>query len=261
MPRCKTKAIVFDLDDTIGHFEQLSIFLQGLEHGLTGFQLKDKIFAKIINLFPEIFRPGIIDSLKLLKKRKQRDKCLKVIIYTNNTGHRSWTLNIKNYLEKKIHGKIFDRIITKYNRTSIINCRTTNEKTHRDLIRCTNLPKQSKILFLDDQHHPSMHHKHIQYLQLSPYNYYILPNVMINRFLNSTMGKIIPKSEHKRFKLYMKKWMQSERDYLIRKTIISKKDRHEKKRMLDEIKKFTAIHKQTRKFHNKKGKQTKRQYD
>ena len=59
----------------------------------------------------------------------------------------------------------------------------------------------------------------------------------------------------------MKKWMQSERDYLIRKTIISKKDRYEKKRMLDEIKKFTTIHKQTRKFHKKKGKQTKRYYD
>ena len=261
MPRCKTKAIVFDLDDTIGHFEQLSIFLQGLEHGLNGFQLNEKTFTKILNLFPEIFRPGIIDSLKLLKRIKQRDKCLKIIIYTNNTGHRSWTLKIKNYLENKIHGKIFDRIITKYNHNTTINCRTTYEKTHSDLIRCTNLSKQANILFLDDQYHQLMQHKNIQYLHLIPYNYYILPTVMINRFLHSSIGKMIPKSDHKRFKIYMKKWLQSERDYLVRKTIISKKDKKEKKRILNKIKKFTTSHKQTRKFHKKRGKQTKRYYD
>ena len=33
------------------------------------------------------------------------------------------------------------------------------------------------------------------------------------------------------------------------------------RKTLDEIKKFTTIHKQTRKFHKKKGKQTKRYYD
>ena len=31
MPKCINKVIVFDLDDTIGHFEQVSMFLNGLQ--------------------------------------------------------------------------------------------------------------------------------------------------------------------------------------------------------------------------------------
>ena len=31
MPKCVPKVIVFDLDDTIGHFEEISIFLHGLQ--------------------------------------------------------------------------------------------------------------------------------------------------------------------------------------------------------------------------------------
>ena len=260
MPRCKTKAVVFDLDDTIGHFEQLSIFLHGLEQGIVGFKQRGEYFTKILDMFPKFFRPGIIDSLKLLKKRKQRDKCLKVIIYTNNNGPRAWTLAIKNYLEKKIKYKIFDRIITKYNRHSLVNCRTTHNKTHTDLIRCTNLPKQSRILFLDDQYHELMNHKNIQYLKLAPYHYRLSPDIMINRFLHSSIGKMIPTFEHQRFRHFMKDILKSEKEYIVRKSMISKKDKQEKKRLLGEMKKFTIIHKQTRKFHHKSGRQTKRKY-
>ena len=260
MPRCKTKAVVFDLDDTIGHFEQLSIFLHGLEQGIVGFKQHREYFAKILDMFPNYFRPGIIDSLKLLKKRKQRDKCLKVIIYTNNNGPRSWTLAIKNYLENKINSKIFDRIITKHNHHSIINCRTTHNKTRADLIRCASLPKQARILFLDDQYHKLMNHKNIQYLLLAPYNYRLPPDIMIHRFLHSSVGKIIPKFEHTRFRDFMKQVLKSEKEYIIRKSSISKKDKQAKKQIIREIKKFTTVHKQTRKFHNKSGKQTKRKY-
>ena len=56
MPRCKTKAVVFDLDDTIGHFEQLSIFLHGLEQGIVGFKQHREYFAKILDMFPNYFR-------------------------------------------------------------------------------------------------------------------------------------------------------------------------------------------------------------
>jgi len=260
MPRCKTKAIVFDLDDTIGHFEQLSLFLHGLERAIIGFKEQGKYFSKIMNLFPEFIRPGIIDSLKLLKKRKKRDKCLKVIIYTNNNGSRAWTLAIKNYLEKKINGKIFDRIITKYDHHSVINCRTTHNKTYKELIKCTNLPKQTPVLFLDDQYQQLMNHKNIQYLQLAPYNYRLPADIMIKRFLHSSIGKALPKEKHAQFSKFIKQVLRSEKDYIVRKSMISKKDKKEKKRLIKEIKKFTTIHKHTRKFHNKKGKQTRRNY-
>ena len=34
MTKCKTRAIIFDLDDTIGHFEQFSIFKYGINEAL-----------------------------------------------------------------------------------------------------------------------------------------------------------------------------------------------------------------------------------
>ena len=53
------------------------------------------------------------------------------------------------------------------------------------------LPKQAKILFLDDQHHTLMHHKNIRISKIISLQFtYILPNVMINRnFLHSDYRK------------------------------------------------------------------------
>ena len=42
-----------------------------------------------------------LDTLETISKIKKRNKCVKVIIYTNNMGPRSWTLVIKRYLERK----------------------------------------------------------------------------------------------------------------------------------------------------------------
>ena len=106
------------------------------------------------------------------------------------------------------------------------------------MIKCTNLPKHTQILFLDDQYHELMNHKNIEYLQLFGYNYHILPKKMIKIFLSSKIGKIIPKSEHKEFTEYILKVMNSEKDFKVSKTIISKKDWTEKKRIIKQIKSF-----------------------
>lgn len=249
MRKCKHKAIIFDLDDTIGHFEQFSIFKYGLDDILQS-KVKKKFFMSLLDLYPKIFRPGIMKLLKYLKGVKKRDKCLKIIIYTNNNGPRSWTLLIKDYLESKINYNLFDKVITKYDTSSVINCRTDERKTHSDLIKCTNLPKHTQILFLDDQYHELMNHKNIEYLQLFGYNYHILPKKMIKIFLSSKIGKIIPKSEHKEFTEYILKVMDSEKDFKVSKTIISKKDWTEKKRIIKQIKSFLNLRKHTRKFYS-----------
>jgi hypothetical protein len=253
MHKCKIKAIIFDLDDTIGHFEQFSIFKYGLDDIIQS-KVKRDFYIKLLDLYPKIFRPGIINLLKYLKNVKKRDKCLKIIIYTNNNGPRSWTLLIKDYLESKINYNIFDKVITKYDTSSVINCRTTSQKTHSDLIKCSNLPKQTQILFLDDQYHEMMSHKNIEYLKLAGYNFHILPKKMIKTFLKSKIGKIIPKNEHKKFTEYMLNVLNSEKDFKISKTIISKKDKTEKKRIIKELKSFLNIRKHTRKFYNNNNK-------
>ena len=39
---------------------------------------------------------------------KKKNKWLKVMIYTNNNGPKSWTYDIKHYIEK-INYKLFDK--------------------------------------------------------------------------------------------------------------------------------------------------------
>ena len=85
---------------TIGHFEQLSMFLNGLQL-IVDKNISDKYLYKLIDLWPQFLRPGIIDLLESIAKIKKRNKCVKVVIYTNNMGPRSWTLIIKRYLERK----------------------------------------------------------------------------------------------------------------------------------------------------------------
>ena len=112
MSKCINKVIVFDLDDTIGHFEQVSMFLNGLQL-IVDKKISDKFLYKLLDLWPQFLRPGIIDILETIVKAKKRNKCVKAVIYTNNMGNRSWTLIIKRYLERKVGIKIFDKVITK----------------------------------------------------------------------------------------------------------------------------------------------------
>ena len=166
------KVVVFDLDDTIGHFVQLS----GLDWFLT--KLYGKIvtrehFNEILDLYPKIFRPRIFKIMEFLKNEKKRRKDVKVMIYTNNTGCKIWVHRIKSYIEKKIDYKLFDRVICgwKYDGRIIEPNRTGWYKKYKDLLRCGHLTKKDEILFLDDQYHQDMFHPKVTYLQLKPYFY------------------------------------------------------------------------------------------
>ena len=57
------------------------------------------------------------------------------MIYTNNNGPKSWTYDIKHYIEKKLNYKLFDKIITawKVNGKIYEKCRSGHEKSYKDL--------------------------------------------------------------------------------------------------------------------------------
>ena len=167
-----SKVVVFDLDDTLGHFVQLSR-LDWFLSKLYGKIVTREHFNEILDLFPNIFRPCIFTIMEYLKKEKKRRKDVKVMIYTNNTGCKIWVHRIKSYIEKKINYKIFDRVICgwKYDGSIIEPNRTGWDKKYTDLLRCGHLTKKDEILFLDDQYHPDMFHQKVRYLQLKPYIY------------------------------------------------------------------------------------------
>ena len=97
-------------------------------------------------------------------------------------GPKSWTHIIKKYIEKKLNFQLFDYVICAWKVDNVVyeTCRTTHDKTYKDLIRCTNL-KTYKFCFLDDQYHKKMVHPNIKYIRVIDYKNDLLFENMINR--------------------------------------------------------------------------------
>jgi hypothetical protein len=190
------KIVVFDLDETLGYFTQFGILWDSLKQHLkdkNNQTLSQQDFNDILDLYPEVLRPNIINILTYLKKKKQTNNCHKMMIYTNNTGPVEWARHIIKYFEEKIKFKIIDQLIAafKVNGKTIEICRTTHSKTHKDLIKCTKIPANAEICFLDDTYYPEMVNDHIYYINIKPY-YHDLPfETMIERLTESKIGKII----------------------------------------------------------------------
>ena len=262
MPKCIPKVIVFDLDDTMGHFEEISLFLNGLQTIIGRARIPDKYIFKLLDIWPKFLRPGIMEIFEILKTEKRRNSCVKVVIYTNNMGPRSWTLLIKRYIEKKLRYKLFDKVITAYRPHETSNKRTTHSKTYSDLLRATNYGRDAQFVFLDDQSHPFMMHSKIKYIHVYPYNYGIPFNQMINSFLNSKYGGIIPKSEHSKFKSYMYQYLTAgtvHDRYTIKRVRINKRDIRQFQTIRKIIFKFLNINK-TRSNRKIRRRKTRREY-
>ena len=184
------KIVVFDLDETLGYFSELGIFCNGIEN-ILGIKLSNEDFFKLMDLFPEFLRPDIIKIINYVKNKKIDGTCKKVLIYTNNNGPPSCAIKIKDYFEYKIKYNLFDQIIGAYKINGIINesGRTSNNKIYSDLIHCASLKNKTDICFIDDQYHPKMIHKNIYYIYLPGYQCQIPFNIMIQRFINSSLGQ------------------------------------------------------------------------
>jgi len=146
------KIVVFDLDETLGYFTEFGIFCDCLNYYFKNDKYSDIHFNELLDLFPEFIRPKIFSILKYLKLKKEENKCYKVMIYTNNQGHKNWALNIKKYFDTKIDYKLFDQIIAafKVRGKPVELGRTSHDKTIDDFINCTKLPTDIEICFIDD---------------------------------------------------------------------------------------------------------------
>jgi hypothetical protein len=179
---------VFDLDETFGHFVQFGILIDAIED-ITNRKITNDEFEKILDLYPELLRPNILNILKFLKQKKKNNICDNVLIYTNNQGPLKWTESIKNYLERKLDYPLFDQTISAYkvNGRQREAGRTSHTKKYSDFLKCTNYPKNTKVCFVDDQYHDGMKHKNVTYLHVKPYTYSFPTNELIKRYINSNI--------------------------------------------------------------------------
>jgi hypothetical protein len=179
------KIIVFDLDETLGCFTEISIFWNALET-FYGTNLLNDSFYDVIDLFSEFLRPNILNILEYIKDKKLNNECDKVMIYTNNQGPKSWVNMISNYFNTKIGYKVFDNIIAAFKISGKIveYNRTSHDKSVEDLIRCTHINPNTEICFIDDQYHPLMNMENVYYINVKPYFYSMPFEEMAEKYYN-----------------------------------------------------------------------------
>jgi hypothetical protein len=173
MPDSKPlKIVVFDLDETLGCFVEVAMFWEALE-AYNGYNLLDERFFEVLDTFPDFLRPKILIILDYLKLKKEKKHCDQIMIYTNNQGPKSWVKLISNYLNNKLNYKLFDKIIAAFKiKGKVIELgRTSHHKSVDDLVRCTRIPANTEICFIDDQKHHLMVQDNVYYINVKPYEY------------------------------------------------------------------------------------------
>lgn len=176
------KIITFDLDETLGDFGDLCFIWHMIESHIPTFMTKIEAFQKIVELFPECIRPGIPSILEYLYQKKRAGLCSHVFLYTNNQRSREWVELVLEYFELKTPG-LFDQAICafKIQDQRIEPMRTTHSKTYSDLIRCTLLPKNAQICFVDNTYHPKMVHERVYYIQPRSYEHGLSREEIVRR--------------------------------------------------------------------------------
>jgi hypothetical protein len=241
------KIVVFDLDETLGYFVEFGIFWDSLSLYLSKYlskELTQPDFEEILDLYPEFLRPDIINILNYLKNKKLSKCCQKLMIYTNNQGSRKWCNHIITYFESKINNKLFDQMIYafKINGKQIEIYRTTNNKTYSDFIRCTKLPSNAEICYLDDTYYPDMINDNVYYINIKPYVYDLEFNEIYKRFLKSNIGKSLIETDktdffikfmNKNIKMYHFDIVEKNKDDYVIDGILSKRILHHLKDFFD----------------------------
>jgi len=270
MSKSVNKIIVFDLDETLGIFSEIGMLMDSIEK-IHKKQMSQKDFNTIMDLYPELLRPNIIDILEFIKIKKKTRQCKKVIIFTNNQGPKRWGQMIKSYFEYKINYKLFDKLIGAYKIGNIINEteRTSHDKSYSDLKTISKINDNYKICFLDDQYHPKMIHNNIYYIYLPKYVYFMAYKKMVERFLQIPLSKKymnnIPKTEYENIILVnMNKYNKPNI-----KSIITEKDIYISKQVINHLhiffknRKYTTTKKRKTKRNPKnkrKNKRTRKKY-
>jgi hypothetical protein len=190
------KIVVFDLDETLGYFTQLNIFWNSLKkyyQDVNNIILSQNEFNEVVDLYPECLRPNIMNILSFLKNKKESNSCKKIMIYTNNTGGKEWCKMICNYFDLKLNSTLFDQIICafKIDGKRYELGRTSHSKKYDDLIRCTRIPLNAEICYLDDTYYPNMDIDQVYYIHIEPYFHDLDFHIMLMRYLSSKKGKLI----------------------------------------------------------------------
>jgi hypothetical protein len=145
------RIVLFDMDETLGIFSDFGAFMNILNSSLRRRVRIYDHFNELLDLYPELLRPRILDIMKFLARMKRVGKCANVMIYTNNTGPISWSNYIKDYFNAKAGYHVFDKVIGAFKRPNgetVEVQRTSHDKTYGDFVRCSNMMGKFEVFFI-----------------------------------------------------------------------------------------------------------------
>lgn len=193
------KVVVFDLDETLGSFGDLYILWSGIRHLVQDFDF----FEDLANMFPETIRFGILTILEYLYRKKQKNQCKKIYIYTNNQCSGDWVKRLTDFLCLRVRQSyqhhqnlnrlptepLFDQLICAFriNNKPIELLRTSHKKSINDLIDCTLLSKDADVCFIDDVEHRQMKNSQVYYICPRPYYHNLTAEDIVTRLINSPL--------------------------------------------------------------------------
>ena len=197
------KIVVFDMDETLGIFSDFGAFMDILNAIVSRRRSPNRAkiniydhFNEILDMYPELLRPRILEIMLFLAKMKRAGKCSNVMIYTNNSGPISWSHQIKDYFNKKAGYVgpqwigLFDKVIGAFKRPNgeVVEVRrTTHDKTYRDFVQCTNMSGSFEVFFIDDREHPGMHAENVYVINVKPYTRELSMRDFMTRFAGSAL--------------------------------------------------------------------------
>ena len=193
------KVLVFDLDETLGSFSELQWIWNTMIHLHPRTKANEKSILKtLIDIYPEFLRPGILHILEYITQKKKKGECIAIFLYTNNQHPSPWTETIvdyfNHYIEKTTNLRpFFDQIIQafKIGQEKVEWMRTSHDKSYDDFIKCSILPKQTEICFVDNTYFQSMVHPKVYYIQPKSYQHSLSPQDIIHRFILAETSGIL----------------------------------------------------------------------
>jgi len=173
------KNIIFDLDHTIGFFEQMIHIMNYSE--LT--------CPEVLRLFPEMFRPLLLDFFITLVAYKKAGKIKSILLYSNNNNYFIVSSIIK-FIHETITDKLFDEVITLEH-----PLRKKKQKDYHELILLSNglICEESHLCFVDDKFHPLMNTKNTCYIKCESYVNYIKHSRIVD-----ILKRVIPEVKKKK---------------------------------------------------------------
>lgn len=195
-----SKALVFDLDETIGHFTHLLQLIHAME-ALINRDLKQEEFNELLDLYPEFLRPGILIILDFLylKTLQTNNNDVKLYLYTNNKYGKEWVQKIVKYVESKINivneVPLFSEIVYAFkHKNKIIDLRRkSNEKTNSEMIECMTIVEPStEICFIDNTLHEKICSDKVYYIKPRAYFHNLSKTTIIQRLLEYIPVSVAP---------------------------------------------------------------------